>query len=121
MLLVWEYDGLERQAEHVLTMASYNVQDPAQFTEATLAGLQAVFIERLNRALRRFAVGSERLPQAQHARSGVRRSENSCCAVGHDDRRCLCARAARRRCRAGASLGGCNTARALARPVRAHS
>ena len=50
-LLAWEYDDLELQAEHVLTVASYNLQHPAQFTEATRAGLQAVFIEHLDHGL----------------------------------------------------------------------
>ena len=47
-LLAWEYDDPELQAEHFLTVASYNLQHPAQFTETALAGLQAVFIERLD-------------------------------------------------------------------------
>jgi hypothetical protein len=51
MLIAWEYDDPELQAEHFLTVASYNLQHPAQFTEATLAGLQAVFIERLDHGL----------------------------------------------------------------------
>jgi hypothetical protein len=50
-LLAWEYDDPELQAEHFLTVASYNLQHPAQFTEATLAGLQAVFIEHLDHGL----------------------------------------------------------------------
>ena len=51
MLLAWEYDDPELQAEHFLTMACYNLQHPAQFTEATLAGLRAVFIEKLDYGL----------------------------------------------------------------------
>jgi uncharacterized protein DUF5946 len=51
MLIAWESDDPELQAEHVLTVASYNLQHPAHFTEATLAGLQAVFIERLDHGL----------------------------------------------------------------------
>ena len=51
MLLAWEYDDSELQAEHFLTVASYNVQHPAQFTEATLAGIRAVFIEHLDHGL----------------------------------------------------------------------
>jgi hypothetical protein len=50
-LLAWEYDDPELQAEHFLTVASYNLQHPAQFTETALAGLQAVFIERLDHGL----------------------------------------------------------------------
>jgi hypothetical protein len=51
LLIAWEYDDPELQAEHFLTVARYNLQHPAQFTEATLAGLQAVFIERLDHGL----------------------------------------------------------------------
>jgi hypothetical protein len=51
MLIAWEYDDPELQAEHFLTVACYNLQHPAQFTEATLAGLQALFIERLDHGL----------------------------------------------------------------------
>ncbi len=51
MLLAWEYDDPELQAEHFLTVASYNLQHPARFTEATLAGLRAAFIEHLDHGL----------------------------------------------------------------------
>ena len=51
MLIAWEYDDPELQAEHFLTVASYNLQHPAQFTEATLAGLRAVLVERLDHGL----------------------------------------------------------------------
>jgi hypothetical protein len=50
-LLAWEYDDPELQAEHFLKVASYNLQHPAQLTEAVLAGLQTVFIERLDHGL----------------------------------------------------------------------
>jgi hypothetical protein len=50
-LIAWEYDDPELLAEHFLTVASYNLQHPAQFTEKTLAGLQAVFAERLDHGL----------------------------------------------------------------------
>jgi len=50
-LLAWEYDDPELIAEHFLTVACYNLQHPAQFTAATLAGLQAVFIERVDHGL----------------------------------------------------------------------
>jgi hypothetical protein len=48
MLLAWEYDDPELRADHFLMVACYNLQHPAQFTEATLAGLRAVFIEKLD-------------------------------------------------------------------------
>src|SRR6476619_6687066 len=50
-IIAWESQDPELLAEHFLTVASYNLQHPAQFTTAALAGLQAVFIERLDRGL----------------------------------------------------------------------
>jgi len=50
-LIAWEYDDADLRAEYFLTVASYNLQHPAQFSEATLAGLQAVFVERLDNGL----------------------------------------------------------------------
>jgi hypothetical protein len=51
LLLAWEYDDPELAEEHFLTVASYNLQHPAQFTEAALGGLRASFIERLDHGL----------------------------------------------------------------------
>ncbi len=51
LLIAWEYQDPELQAKHFLTVASYNLQHPAQFTDATLAGLRAVFIEHLDHGL----------------------------------------------------------------------
>jgi hypothetical protein len=51
LLIAWEYDDAELQAEHFLIVAAYNLQHPAQFTSEVLAGLQAVFIERLDHGL----------------------------------------------------------------------
>jgi hypothetical protein len=50
-LIAWEYADADLLREHFLTVACYNLQHPAQFTEATLAGLRAVFIERLDHNL----------------------------------------------------------------------
>jgi hypothetical protein len=47
-LLAWEWDDPALQAEHFLTVAAYNLQHPAQFTAAALAGLRAAFVERLD-------------------------------------------------------------------------
>jgi len=47
-VIAWELDDPELQAEHFLTVATYNLQHPAQFTEAALAGLRAAFIEHLD-------------------------------------------------------------------------
>jgi hypothetical protein len=47
----WEFQDPELMAEHFLTVASYNLQHPAQFTEAALAGLRAAFIDRLDKGV----------------------------------------------------------------------
>jgi hypothetical protein len=51
MLLAWEYDDAELRSEHFLTVACYNLQHPAQFSDAALAGLRAAFIEHLDHGL----------------------------------------------------------------------
>ena len=51
MLLSWEWNDPELQAEHFLTVAAYNLQHPAQFTDAALAGLRAALVERLDRGV----------------------------------------------------------------------
>jgi hypothetical protein len=50
-LIAWEAQDAELLAEHFLTVTSYNLQHPAQFTTAALTGLRAVFIERLDQGL----------------------------------------------------------------------
>jgi hypothetical protein len=47
-LLAWEADDPELAAEHFLTVASYNLQHPAQFTDEALEGLRAAFRDRLD-------------------------------------------------------------------------
>ena len=51
LLLAWEYEDPDLQAEHFLTVASYNLQHPAQFTDEALAGLRALFIAHLDNDL----------------------------------------------------------------------
>jgi hypothetical protein len=48
-ILAWEGNDPELAAEHFLTVASYNLQHPAQFTDEALAGLRASLIEHLDR------------------------------------------------------------------------
>src|SRR3712207_3533925 len=47
-ILAWEYDDPELYAEHFLTVASYNRQHPAQFTDEALAWLRSSFVEHLD-------------------------------------------------------------------------
>jgi hypothetical protein len=50
-IIAWEYQDPELLAEHFLTVASYNLQHPAQFVDQAIAGLQAALIERLDNGL----------------------------------------------------------------------
>ncbi len=48
-ILAWEYRDQELADQHFLTVASYNIQHPAQFTAEAIDGLRAAFIEHLDR------------------------------------------------------------------------
>jgi hypothetical protein len=48
LLLGWEGDDPQLQAVHYLTVATYNLQHPAQFTPDALAGLRAGFVDHLD-------------------------------------------------------------------------
>jgi hypothetical protein len=47
----WEWQDPALLAVHFLTVASYNLQHPAQFTEEAWAGLRAAFIEHLDHGM----------------------------------------------------------------------
>lgn len=48
VIIAWEWQDPDLMAQHFLTVASYNLQHHAQFTEGALAGLQQQFIEHLD-------------------------------------------------------------------------
>jgi hypothetical protein len=50
-VLAWEAHNAELAGVHFLTVASYNLQHPAQFEPAALEGLWHAFAEHLNRGL----------------------------------------------------------------------
>jgi len=50
-ILAWEWSDPELSAQHFLTVASYNLQHPSQFTDAAYAGLRAAYIEHLDHGL----------------------------------------------------------------------
>lgn len=50
-VLAWEASDPELAAEHFLTVASYNLQHPAQFMDGIRAELQKVYIEHLDHGL----------------------------------------------------------------------
>ncbi len=81
-IIAWEHQDLELLAEHFLTVASYNLQHPAQLTEAALAGLHAVFVEHLDQGLAvteirrrvgKAAAGATRVLKPKHERQPVLR------------------------------------------------
>jgi hypothetical protein len=47
-ILAWEWQDPELLAVHFLTVASYNLQHPAQFTGPAMAGLREQFIAHLD-------------------------------------------------------------------------
>ncbi|MCB0185693.1 MAG: hypothetical protein KDE31_15605, partial [Caldilineaceae bacterium] len=47
-MIAWEWQDPELMAQHFLTIASYNLQHPAQFTAEALAGLREQFIDHLD-------------------------------------------------------------------------
>ena len=47
-IIAWEWQDPELMAQHFLTVASYNLQHPAQFTDEALAGLCQQFIDHLD-------------------------------------------------------------------------
>jgi hypothetical protein len=76
-LLAWEWQDPELLAVHFLTMASYNLQHPAQFTSAALEVLRAILIAHLDEGVatvelrRRVAEvtgGQQRVLKAERAR-----------------------------------------------------
>lgn len=50
-ILAWEWQDPALLAVHFLTVASYNLQHPAQFTDDALAGLRVAFIEHLDQGV----------------------------------------------------------------------
>lgn len=51
MVIAWEGDDPELLAEHFLTVATWNLQHPAQFTDAAIEGLRTAFVDRLDRGV----------------------------------------------------------------------
>jgi hypothetical protein len=48
-VLAWEWNDPELLALHFITVASYNLQHPAQFTEQALTALKREYIDHLDR------------------------------------------------------------------------
>ena len=108
LLLGWEGDDPQLQAVHYLTVATYNLQHPAQFTPAALAGLRAGFVDHLDHGVD----VAELRRRAAHASAGAtrvlapaRRAAPRPAPLEPDHRRRLHARPARRRRLARPGLG----------------
>lgn len=81
-ILAWEWQDPALQAQHFLTVASYNLQHPARFTGEALAGLRALFVEHLEQGTRiaelrrrvgRMAEGNRRVLKPERERRPVLR------------------------------------------------
>jgi hypothetical protein len=80
LVIAWEAEDPELAGEHFLTVASYNLQHPAQFTDEALAGLRVALVDRLDRDV---AVGelrrrAARAYEGKSACCGGRRSGGRC-------------------------------------------
>ena len=78
VLIAWEAQDAELFGVHFLTVATYNLQHPAQFTGPALAGLRAVFagyldhgmgIAEVRRRVGRVAGGAVRVRKPEHERT----------------------------------------------------
>ena len=74
VVLSWEYEDPELQREHFLTVASYNLQHPAQFTDEAVAGLRRVYVDHLDRGIP-VAEIRRRVSAATEGATRVRRDE----------------------------------------------
>jgi hypothetical protein len=52
LVIAWEWQDPELQALHFLTVASYNLQHPAQFMDDAIDGLRQVYVEYLDHGLK---------------------------------------------------------------------
>ena len=50
-LLAWEFDDPVLRAAHFLTVASYNLQHPAQFTDEALLGMRIAYCDHLDQGV----------------------------------------------------------------------
>lgn len=74
MLLAWEQDDPALQREHFLTVASYNLQHPARFTDDAIAGLRQALVDYLDRGVS-VAEIRRRASAATDGRTRVHREE----------------------------------------------
>jgi uncharacterized protein DUF5946 len=50
-ILAWEVDDPDLATAHFLTVASYNLQHPASFTDEAIAGLRKLFVDAIDHGL----------------------------------------------------------------------
>ena len=74
VLLAWEQDDPALQREHFLTVASYNLQHPARFTDDAIAGLRQALVDYLDRGVS-IAEIRRRASAATDGRTRVHREE----------------------------------------------
>ncbi len=68
----WEFQDPDLRAEHFLTVAAYNLQHPAQFTDEALADLHTAFIDRIDKGVSVEAV-RQRMAQVYAGKKRVRK------------------------------------------------
>ena len=68
-ILAWEWQDPALLAQHFLTVASYNLQHPAQFTDTASTGLRELFIAYLDQGM---AVAEVRRRVAQRTAGSVK-------------------------------------------------
>ena len=75
-LIAWEVDDAELRGVHFLTVASYNLQHPARFTDEAIDGLRRSYIDYLDRGIS-LAEIRRRAASAFDGSKRVRRDEAS--------------------------------------------
>lgn len=73
-IIAWEYQDAELLAEHFKTVASYNIQHPAMYTEEAVSGLKKTLIEHLDEGLT-IAEIRKRNGKAYNGKKKVRKNE----------------------------------------------
>lgn len=79
-IIAWEWQDPDLMAQHFLTVASYNLQHPAQFTDEALTGLRQQFIDHLDHGVPPHEI-RRRVASMAEGKVKVRRPEAERCFV----------------------------------------
>lgn len=75
-VLGWEWQDPELQAQHFLTVASYNLQHPSKFTDEAIDGLQKSFKKHLKNGLPVSAIREQASRAAAGNKSVLKKKED---------------------------------------------